>query len=540
MPTPDLLHRLQHTTSVTTALTLVDGTEQRLCWSFADLRQEAAAAAQLLRDCRAGPGTAVLLLARNSPCLLALFLSTLEIDCCFVPLHPDLAGAQLQHVLDETQPAIVIIDAYLPPALLQHLKDYRRARLFRLRATQRPWLREVLRQSVRQSVRHGQARQHSARSSSRQPVLLLYSSGSTGKPKALCYTRATLNTFLFWQTRLFAAFPDTPSNAAPLSPRINVLPLAHFGGLSFCLQALLEMRTVHLLGNYGPDQYLQLIRDTGCQLLLLVPSLYQPLLALGNLRPATPQLRHCLTLGEALTPQLAAAIECCFQVPVSSAYGMSEALSGLGHAPAAGGQCAPPGSCGRLLFGAVRLVDPAGNAAEDCGELWVSNATTTPCYADPVLNQQKYQDGWYRTGDLFRRDSDGWFWHQGRVDTLCINNGCKVFPQEVESVLLLHPDIVGCLVAPLRRADGRQRLGALICRRPGTSLSAQALIDFWLQLGPLHATPTWLLFTDGLPLNANGKQDRLAAASLLQQDYDRQQQDRDRSQQQDLRQALAC
>jgi long-chain acyl-CoA synthetase len=353
-----------------------------------------------------------------------------------------------------------------------------------------------------------------------RPLLMLFSSGSEGRPKTICYTRATLNTFLHWQARLFGAFPERPASPS-LSPRVNVLPLAYFGGLSFCLQALLEQRAVHLLNDLAPAAYLALVRRSACQLLLLVPTLYQPLLAaVAGLRGAHP-VRYCLALGEAASPQLTAAIGQAFGVPVISAYGMSECLSGLGHAPGAAHQQVPAGSCGRLLFGAVMLVDLEGNESADCGELWVTNATTTPCYLHAALNQARYRDGWYRTGDLFRRDAAGWYYYQGRVDALCISNGCKVWPQEVEAQLLQHPQVADCLVVPLQLGNGRRRLGALVRCTPQAGLVPHVLIEFWLAHGALHATPAWVTLVDALPLNANGKRDRLAAAQLVQQDYTR-------------------
>src|SRR5690606_2384147 len=134
------------------------------------------------------------------------------------------------------------------------------------------------------------------------PVLILHSSGSTGAPKVIQYSRYRLNVFLHWQRRLFPAFPDVP--ATPPAPRVNALPLAHFGGLSFVLQALLDGRLVHLPRAIAPFDYLRLAVRERCQLLMLVPALYDALLADAADRLPPSTLRYCLTMGEAVTPQL--------------------------------------------------------------------------------------------------------------------------------------------------------------------------------------------------------------------------------------------
>jgi long-chain acyl-CoA synthetase len=333
--------------------------------------------------------------------------------------------------------------------------------------------------------------------------------------------------FLHWQRRLFTAFPDDPADLLP-SPRINALPLAHFGGLSFVLQALLDGRTVHLPRAIAPYDYLALATRESCHLLMLVPALYEALLRDAPAPPRNSSLRYCLTMGEAVTPQLVAIISDALDVRVYSAYGMSEGLSGLSHH----GVDIPANSCGRHLFGELRLVaDPeqairrgdskgdttAGSADE--GELWVRNATTFPCYRAAELNAQKFIDGWYRTGDRFRRDLQGNHYFLGRIDAMCVVNGRNVYPAELEQVFLQHAEVSDCMAAVMALDKGRRRLGVLICLCPGSGLTPAALVDWFLVHGALHATPAWLVLGKGIPRNAAGKRDRLAVAALLQQDY---------------------
>lgn len=522
MSMPDLLQVLRCHDPGAPALTLHSGLKEELCWSYQQLLQTTQGFRQALQAAGVGPGANVCLIADNSPHFIALFLACCDLRCCFVPLHPDQRAGIITGILRQLRPSVVIVDEELQGTLLRRVLETA-CRTWRLRIHRTPWLRPVLGCAMR---RHSLAAMDAACNSSGSsgtavesggedsaPVLLLHSSGSTGAPKVIGYTRARLNIFLHWQRSLFSAFPDAPATSSP-SPRVNALPLAHFGGLSFVLQALLDGRTVHLPRAIAPDDYLALAVRTRCQLLMLVPALYEALLrdAPGPL-PESP-LRYCLTMGEAVTAQLIALIERRLGVRVYSAYGMSEGLSGLSHH----GSDMPPDSCGRRMFGEVKLVNGADGNDSDEGELWVRNETTAPCYSDPQLNAAKFVDGWYRTGDRFRRDTQGFYFFLGRVDAMCVVNGRNVYPADVEQVFLGHADVVDCMAAGFAFDKGRQRLGVMVCLRADSRQTPAALIDWFLERGSLHATPAWLLLAKAIPRNPSGKRDRLAVAALLEQD----------------------
>lgn len=523
MSVPDLLEVLRSQPSDAPALTLLTGLKEEFRWSYRQLLQATLGFRRALRAGGAEPGSCICLIASNCPQFLALFLACVDLGCAFVPLHPDQAARTVTDILRDLRPVLVIVDEELQGQMLRTV--LREARTtWRLRIRRTPWLRPVLCNVARKrwnvaKTGDDQLAMPTLQAVDSSPVLILHSSGSTGAPKVIQYSRTRLNLFLHWQRRLFDAFPDEPGECLP-SPRVNALPLAHFGGLSFALQALLDGRMVHLPRTIAPYEYLALAARERCQLLMLVPALYEALLvdAPGPLPNAA--LRYCLTMGEAVTAPMIELITRALGVRVYSAYGMSEGLSGLSHH----GADTPPDSCGRLLFGETRLVDDPctdKDSGRQEGELWVRNATTFPCYRDPELNAVKFIDGWYRTGDRFRRDAQGHHYFLGRVDAMCVVNGRNVYPADVEGVFLRHPDVADCMAAVLTLDKGRKRLGALVCLHTDSKQTPAALVDWFLEHGALHATPAWLLLGKGVPRNAAGKRDRLAVAELLQQDYQR-------------------
>jgi acyl-CoA synthetase (AMP-forming)/AMP-acid ligase II len=517
MSVPDLLQILRSHDPGAPALSLSTGLREEFRWTYQQLLHTSGGFRRALQAGGAGAGTSVCLLAGNCPQFIALFLACVDIGAPFVPLHPDQGPATVTGILRELRPAIVIVDEDLQDLLLRAVLR-ESGKVWRLRIRRTPWLRPVLSCTAQRQRRTLAADQGCSGGSvgAEMPALVLHSSGSTGAPKVIQYSRWRLNVFLHWQRRLFDAFPDTPGISEP-SPRVNALPLAHFGGLSFVLQALIDGRLVHLPREVAPYDYLRLAVREQCQLLMLVPALYEALLGDAvEVLPAS-RLRYCLTMGEAVTPQLIELVTRALGVNVYSAYGMSEGLSGLSHKDVD----PPPGSCGRLAFGEAKLVASGTQADGNEGELWVRNETTFPCYRDPALNAAKFADNWYRTGDRFRRDAEGHYYFLGRVDAMCVINGRNVYPAEVEQVFMRHPDVVDCMAAVLALDGGRTRLGVLVCPQAGSHATPAALIDWFLEHGTLHAVPAWLLLGKGIPRNATGKRDRLAVAELLQQDYRR-------------------
>ncbi len=487
------------------ALTLVAGNRQILSWSCAELQRQRRYAEQVLLAHGLGAGDRLLLGTANNPHFFAILLAAVALELCLMPLHPDFSQAQLQQLLQSQTPRLVIVDH--PHNLVASCG----LTVLQVHEHDAQWLQPLVVASL-PMIPAVEQKLHCADPS----LLLFHSSGSTGQPKGMRYTRGMLNNYLDKLYELYAAFPDQPQHEQR-SDRVNVLPVTHFGGLSFCLLALLERRTLHLLRSRDALDHLALLRQQRCQLLLLVPALLHELLAV-DARSALPDLRHCLAMGESITQAQLQLLSERLGLRVHNAYGMSECLTGIYNG--AQDVAVPMGTCGRLHFGEAKLLAMDGNEHPSEGELCVRNITTVPCYTDEALNRSKYREHWYHTGDLFRRDAAGQYYFVSRLDLMCVINGRNVYPQEVEQILRAHPAVRMCIVAPIKLADGRQRLAAAIELESGENVSANALMDFYLACGAIYATPAWVQFFACLPRNGGDKPDRISCMHCLQQGYD--------------------
>jgi acyl-coenzyme A synthetase/AMP-(fatty) acid ligase len=170
-----------------------------------------------------------------------------------------------------------------------------------------------------------------------------------------------------------------------------------------------------------------------------------------------------------------------------------------------------PGSAGRIVPGYdACLRDEEGNEVPDGtpGELWVSGESAALCYwGDHERSKRTFHGSTVRTGDLFVRDEDGYFWYRGRADDLLKVGGIWVAPLEIENALLAHPAVSECAVA------GYDEQGLVLARAWVVARAAVApseLQDFLrARLSP-HKVPREVRLVESLPKTASGKVDRRA------------------------------
>ncbi|WP_277871124.1 AMP-binding enzyme [Nocardioides yefusunii] len=114
-------------------------------------------------------------------------------------------------------------------------------------------------------------------------------------------------------------------------------------------------------------------------------------------------------------------------------------------------------------------------------------------------------DGWFRTGDLARRDADGWYYIVDRTKDLIIRGGYNVYPREIEEVLLTHPDVSMVAVLGTPHETHGEEIRAVVIRTPGSTLSEDALQEWAKEQMAAYKYPRIIEFRDSLPMTATGK-----------------------------------
>jgi long-chain acyl-CoA synthetase len=167
----------------------------------------------------------------------------------------------------------------------------------------------------------------------------------------------------------------------------------------------------------------------------------------------------------------------------------------------------PSGSIGAAYAGTqAKLV---GGSNPDEGELLVKNPGILLGYHNlPEETAKRIRDGWYHTGDICRRDADGFYYFVGRTDDMFVSGGENIFPIEVESLLERHPAVHQAYVMPFAHELKGQVPYAFVVLRAGATTSEEELKQFALEHGPAYQHPRRVFFVAQLPLAGTNKVDQ--------------------------------
>jgi len=338
-----------------------------------------------------------------------------------------------------------------------------------------------------------------------------YTSGSTGRPKGAIMTHRGMLWYVAHNQQYWPAKPDDRGCVA--------LPLFHKNALRGTVKPMLFAGgSFVLMPSFEPIAYLRTLAKYRCTYSRGVAAVFALVLQHRDLI-ATLDLSALreMTIGSAVvTPELLDAVERALPgVKTSESYGLTE--GGSPFRPPVDGRRVPRGSVGAIAPGVeVKLVDAQGREREDFGELLIRSPYVCLGYHNqPEVTRAKLTDGWLHTGDVFRKDADGFYYFKSRVDDMFVCGGENIYPKEVENLLFRHPDVVDAVVAPVPHQVKGSAPAAMVVLRAGTRTTGDDLKAFCIEHGPLYSHPRHVAVVPALPLNGAGKIDRAAVQAQL-------------------------
>ncbi|WP_207539772.1 class I adenylate-forming enzyme family protein [Sabulicella rubraurantiaca] len=341
-------------------------------------------------------------------------------------------------------------------------------------------------------------------------LLLAYTSGTTGNPKGAMLSAAAL--------RANAAHARAVFGLSPQDHVLTVLPLFHVGGLNIqTLPALLLGARVTLHGRFDAEAFLDAVERKRPTLSLVVPAVMRALVAHPRWEAADLSSLRAVGAGSSdVPPELIAAFHA-KGVPVQQVYGLTESAP-IAVAQTREEALAEPGSIGHAIGDcAARIARRDGNEAlnGEEGEIQLRGPNLFSGYwnADAATAEAFTADGWFRTGDLGRRDASGRFWFTDRLKHLIISGGENIAPAEVERVLMSAPGVRECAV--VGRPDPRWGEVPVAVIVPGAGFDADAVLRHCEGRLARFKHPRAVVTVGALPRTSLGKVQVAALRALI-------------------------
>ncbi|WP_454624283.1 acyl-CoA synthetase [Bradyrhizobium cenepequi] len=465
---------------------------RRLTYAQSDIR--ISRLATHLRDThKVARGDRVAVLALNTTDALEVQFACGRLGAVFLPLNTRLTVPELQFIVGDASPKVMIHDGDLAETALGV------ANLCNVSST----------------LLLGPDGSYEAGIASAKPIekfehitlddisTIMYTSGTTGQPKGAIITHGM--TF-FNCVNLGGLAYVTPSSVF-----LCVLPLFHTGGLNCYTNPVLHAGgTVFIMRAFDPGEALRLISDPteGINAFFGVPAIYQ-FMAQHPLFASADFNRLIIGgVGGAPMPVPLLKVWEARGVALQQGYGMTEtspAVMALDREDAA----RKAGSAGKpVLHTEVRIVRPDGTdaAVGELGELWVRGPNITPGYWNrPDANASSFTDGWLHTGDATRVDEEGFYYIVDRWKDMYISGGENVYPAEVENVLHQMPAVAEAAVIGIPNEQWGEVGMAIVAVKPGQTLTAADIHAHCATNLARFKCPSRIEFIDALPRNATGK-----------------------------------
>ena len=513
MPSYNLASLLEDSAATYPDRTAIVLGETRL--SYAQVNGAANQVANLLVSRGVKPGDKVALMCPNLPYFSLVYWGILKAGATVVPLNVLLKGREVAYHLSDSD-AVALFAFEGTPELPIGQEAYAGAQEAGVDSffviTANPAAPSPIEGT--QTLGQGMATQAPAFETvvtdEDDTAVILYTSGTTGQPKGAELRHRNMRDNALSGKELFGA------DAAKPDTYLGVLPLFHsFGQTVIQNGAAAFAGTVVMLPRFEPGPALQLMLKEQITFFAGVPTMYWGLLgALDESVDVTAiakNLRVSVAGGSALPVEVHHEFEKKFGVTILEGYGLSET------SPVASfsvyGQPVRVGSIGVPIPGVeMKLIDPSSWdevewAPDAIGEIAIKGHNVFKgYYGRPDATAEAIDaDGWFRSGDLARRDEDGWYYIVDRAKEMIIRGGFNVYPREIEEVLLTHPAVSLAAVIGVPHESHGEEIKAFVILKPGATATPEEIVAWSKDAMAAYKYPRIVEIVAALPMTATGK-----------------------------------
>jgi len=441
-------------------------------------------------------GERVAVLATNEVEYIFLFFALQKTGAIMVPVNYRLAPREVAHILQDCSPRLFIVQRDFGDAALDAQRQAATqtdARLLYFDGAD-----SLVSRMFNEQLDDAHVPQEADFDT---PCMILYTSGTTGAPKGALITHG----MMFW-------------NSVNTSMRLNIVqwdvtltfaPFFHTGGWNVLTTPFLH-RGAHivLLKKFDPDQVLRLCDALHVSVLFGVPTMMDMMYRTPAFAEVTlDSVRYAIVGGE---PMPVALIRAWQEkgVPIRQGYGLTEFgpnVFSLNEEDAV----RKIGSIGFPNFYIdTRVVDDADNdlPSGEVGELLLRGPVCTPGYwNNPDATAETIRDGWLHTGDLVRRDEEGYFYVVDRKKDMFISGAENVYPAEIEHFLRTHPEVENAAVIGVPDDTWGEVGKAFVVLTENASVGTEEILAYCRGNLAKFKIPKYVEFVDALPVSDSGK-----------------------------------
>jgi long-chain acyl-CoA synthetase len=480
--------------------------------TYAQVNAGANQVASLLRSRGIGPGDKVALSCPNVPYFPVIYYGILKAGAVVVPLNVLLKGREIAyHLADSQAKAYFCFEGTpeLPMGAEGHagFGDTPGCEHFLLVTADPAAASPIEGAETMGQALAGQAPVfETVLAAETDPAVILYTSGTTGQAKGAELSHSNLILNALTCNRLFGTKPGTDTH-------LLVLPLFHSFGSTVNMNAgFASGATLVLLPRFEPVAAVKLLEREDVTFFAGVPTMYWGLLnALTDdvdVEKIARTMRVAVSGGSSLPLEIIKEVRQRLGVTILEGYGLSETspvatFSDPDSEPR-------PGSIGIPIWGVeVKLIDASWNtvdAVDEIGEIAIRGHNIMRGYYNrPEATAEVMNDGWFRTGDLAKRDKDGFYYIVDRAKDMIIRGGFNVYPREIEEVLMTHEAVSLAAVIGVPHPTHGEEIKAYVIRKDGAAVTEEELIAWSKEQMAGYKYPRMVAFVDSLPMTATGK-----------------------------------
>jgi len=471
--------------------------------TFAALNQRVQALAGHLQQEGVRQGDRVGVLLPNSTAIPLSYFATQKIGAVTVILDARLKGKELQGVLKDADLKLLIVHAQLYPEVEE---------IFKTAAPIPVWIvNGGGERGFEKRFEAASAALSSANLRAEDDALILYTSGTTGEPKGVVLSYENLAQY----PRVMREMGVSDSSTM----RGCILPMSHIVGPVVCNELAEKGYTLVIFDQINPITLLEGIQKYRIHVFESVPIVFQLLLGVKNLASYdTSSMKIAAMMGTSIPVPLLRAFQAAQpHIKVIQGYGLTETspmITLVDPAQAA----AKVGSIGRAVPGVeVRIIgeDNKELGLDEPGEIITRGPHVMKGYfRRPDATAGRIRDGWLYTGDVGKRDADGYYYHLGRCDDMIITGGLNVYPAEVENLIYSFAGVQETVVFGIPDAKRGWVIGAALVARPGAKIVEKELLTFLRANLANFKVPDKIVVREALPRTSSGKTIRDALTLL--------------------------